>query len=280
MPTVQALTEYLGGDPVLGYSLLAALFLALVSLAAGLARLDFLVLVRPGVVIQLGVAVLFGSLLAFVGDSLATAVEAAGSEDWLQRLVLPLAAVRRLPLYIMALAYGPTVGLLAAALFAAFETTSAMPGLAEAVFGLELLVIGWLAIYPSPRRQRWAGPFNAIVAYLLAWGTGGLALTQFTNGEIDLSSLWRQHEPMLLGAAISALLLLLISPARYRRTFPASRIATAEPGDTKTVRTLAVSAFDRERRRERSFLPEFALDPETRPSRGQRQLDPPPSFED
>jgi len=96
------------------------------------------------------------------------------------------------------------------------------------VFALELAVLGWLAIYPSPRTGRWAGPFDVLLAYALAWGTGGLALLEARTGAVTPASLWAQQRPALLGVGLSALVLVLVPPSAYRRAFPHSRIAPSD----------------------------------------------------
>ena len=136
-----------------------------------------------------------------------------------------LVGLSRFPLYVIALAYGPSAGLLAAGLFAAFATTGLLPGWSEAVLALELVVLGWFALEPSPRRYRWAGPLDAAVAYLLAWATGGSALLQALSGEgMSLGAQLAYHLPGLPGVTLSMALLALVSPALYARFFPTSRI--------------------------------------------------------
>jgi hypothetical protein len=136
-----------------------------------------------------------------------------------------LRGLSRFPLYLVTLAYGPTVGIAAAALFAGFESSTLLPGWPEAILALELAVLGWLAIYPSPRQSRLAGPFNALLAYALAWGTAGLALLEARTGAVTMGGVWQQHRDTALGIVLSAVLLVLVSPATYRSVFPASRIA-------------------------------------------------------
>src|SRR5690606_38990748 len=129
--------------------------------------------------------------LAFVLRALSEA--AVGLPDTLT--VSLLAGLHRLPLYVVALAYGPSAGLLAAGLFSAFASSTLLPGLDEAVLALELVVLGWLAIYPSPRSTRWAGPLNAALAYLLAWGTAGIAVMTSRGVFVDVPALAAQHAP-------------------------------------------------------------------------------------
>jgi len=206
-------------DPVLFYSLASALLLAVVSLYSGLSRLDFIALVNSRTLLRVVSAV----ALAFVLRALAeSSVAPPGS---LAALLLP--GLHRLPLYAVALAYGPTAGLVVAILFAAFASTTLLPGLNEAVLALELVVLGWLAIFPSPRTSRWAGPFDGALAYALAWGTAGIALLSFQGVFVTVGALLALHADVWPGVALGCVLLVSLPPAVYRRAFPGSRI---EPG--------------------------------------------------
>lgn len=203
-------------DPVLFYSLASALLLAVVSLYSGLSRLDFSALANSRTLLRVVSAV----ALAFVLRALAESSAAAPGS--VAALLLP--GLHRLPLYAVALAYGPTAGLLVAVLFAAFASSTLLPGLNEAVLALELVVLGWLAIFPSPRTSRWAGPFDAALAYVLAWGTAGIALLTFQGVFVTIGALLAQHADVWPGVALSSVLLALLPPAAYRRAFPGSRI--------------------------------------------------------
>lgn len=216
MPDLEPLIGLLMGDPILAYSLLAGLFLAVVSLTAGLARLDVWTLAQPRAALACTLAVALAVLLRFLvyGDLLPVPDHA----------IPPLAGVERFPLVLAALAYGPTPGLAVAVLYSSFgwhDTHSVRQG---AVLGLELVLAGWLAIYPSPREHRWAGPLNALIAYALAWATAGLALAQWQSGNLPAANLLESHAGEWLGVSASALLLLLVTPRAYRRLFPHSRI--------------------------------------------------------
>lgn len=227
---VHALTplfEALRGDPVLAYCLLAAALLALVSVGTAALRRDAAVLARPTVLLRVAAAVALAFVLWLGGSELQRQLGATPALDVASGLA-------RFPLYLVALAYGPGVGLAAGALFIGLQLTGSAPGWNGAVLALELAVLGWLAIYPSPRSARWAGPFDALMAYALAWGTGGLALLESERGAVTPAGLWAQHQPVVLGLAATLALLALVSPATYRRTFPGSRIAPPErpaPGD-------------------------------------------------
>lgn len=216
MTALHALLAAVRHDPVYAYSLLAAGLLAVVSLGTGLGRLDLAVLVRPRVLLRVLAAVVAAFLLALAAAALAAASGASEATR-------TLAGMERFPLYLVALAYGPTVGLVAAGLVAGLQANSALPGAQQALLALELAVLGWLAIYPSPRTSRWAGPFDAALAYLLAWGTGGLALLDARSGSVTAASVWAQQQPMVPGIVLTVALLALLPPGVYRRAFPHSR---------------------------------------------------------
>lgn len=222
------LARALAQDPVFTYSLLAAALLALVSLATGLLRRDLAVLFRPRLLLRVVIAVLLAFGLWLGGSLLRPALPAAPLLDG-------ISAVARLPLYLVALAYGPGVGLVAGALFAGLQAGGGTAGWNAVMLVLELAVLGWLAIYPSPRSVRWAGPFDAALGYALAWGTGGLALLESRHGAVTLAGLWAQQQHLLLGVGISVALLALVPPRVYRDAFPESRIlppgSRARPSD-------------------------------------------------
>lgn len=204
-------------DPILFYSLASALLLAVVSLYSGLSRLDFIAFVNPRTLLRVVGAVALAFVLRALAESSTAAPGSAAG------LLLP--GLHRLPLYLVALAYGPTAGLLAAVLFAAFASSTLLPGLNEAVLALELVVLGWLAIFPSPRTTRWAGPFDGALAYALAWGTAGIALLTFQGVFVTIGALLALHADVWPGVAVSCALLALVPPAAYRRAFPGSRIS-------------------------------------------------------
>ena len=211
-PVVEALLA----DPVLLYTTGAAALLLVVSLSSGVGRRDFLALSRPRVLLRVLGAVAVAFLLQ-VSDALwgASLPETAAA-------VLP--GLHRLPLYLVALAYGPATGVVVGLLFAGFHAGGGLPGWPEAVLTLELAVLGWLAIYPSPRDTRLAGPLDALLAYALAWSTAGLALLAATRGEVTLDLVVAEHAAVLPGVVASAALLVLVGPRAYRAAFPGSRI--------------------------------------------------------
>lgn len=234
-------------DPVMFYSLASAVLLAVVSWYSGLSRLDVVALLNPRNLLRVVGCV----ALAFVLRALSeTTTLPPGS-----LAATLLAGLHRLPLYVVALAYGPSAGLLAAGLFSAFASSTLLPGLDEAVLALELVVLGWLAIYPSPRTTRWAGPVNAALAYVLAWGTAGIAVMTARGIFVDLGTLAVQHAAAWPGVAVSCLLLAVIGPGAYHRAFPGSRIAHRHPGSTAAAHTAANLALQTH---ELSLLPEVA----------------------
>ena len=221
MPDLQPLVSLFTDDPILGYSLLAALFLVLVSVTAGLARLDLAALGNPRPALMCALCVASAVLFRFLiyGDLQDVAVETAPM----------LAGLERFPLVLAALAYGPTPGLVVAALYATFGAQGELPLARQGVLALELALVGWLAIYPSPREHRWAGSVNALLGYTLAWATAGLAVTQWQHGNLGVEALFAQNTGAWTGVLASSFLLLLIRPGAYRWLFPQSRIfETAE----------------------------------------------------
>ncbi len=261
----------LGDDPLLVYSLAAAALLAFVSLVSGLGRLDLAALLRPLVLLRLCAAVGVAFALVATSELLLT--------DPGQRGLLQGAA--RFPLYLMALAYGPTVGLAAGALFAAATAVGPFPGWREAILCLELVVLGWLAIYPSPRSARWAGPLGAALAHLFAAGTAGVAFLAWRDGDVTLAALLAEQRAELPGLLVAWLLLALASPRLYATAFPGSRIAPAgAPGSAGPAEAAGVAAADggRETRSphaatEGSLL--GGLEPLHRPPRERKALDAP-----
>lgn len=224
-------------DPVFAYALLAALLLAVVSLLTGLVRRDVAVLIRPRILLR----VLGAVLLAFALSLVAAQVTASfGPSTWTRLLT----GLERFPLAVVALAYGPGVGVAIAALVAGLQANGTAPTWHQAVVALELAVLGWLAIYPSPRSSRWAGPFNAVLAYLLAWGTAGVALLEAERHTVTLAGVWAQQQPAIPGVLLSAALLALLPPAAYERAFPRSRIAP--PHEPSPLRTPELAADGRD----------------------------------
>lgn len=227
MRFIEGASQLLQGDPFVFYTLAAALLLLGISLVQGWLRLDFVAVIQPYGLFHVTLAVLCAFLLvlalAFLTDQLAARDFEA--RNLISRL---LAAVPRLPLYIIALAYGPSAGMLAALLFAAFGSDSGELGYLEMLLGLELIVTGWFAIAPSPFRYRWAGPFNVAVAYLLTWATAGAAYLDYLTGQgLLLQTHLNYHAEHVVGLGICLLLLFFIRPKTYRRLFAGSRLNPA-----------------------------------------------------
>ncbi len=268
-PQLEPLLASAARDPVLAYSLAAALLLAAVSLFGGLSRFDWLALTNPRATLR----VLGLVALSFVIAAGAEVLAASGTVA--HGAILGLS---RFPIYLAALAYGPTIGLLTGVLHAAFASTTPLPGLSELVLMLELTVLGWLAILPSPRAARIAGPVNALAAYALAWGTGGIALAAASGAAIDLTAVLAQHWEKLVGIALTATLLAAIGPEAYRRAFPGSRIdpalaqvraprrAQARGGREAHAFVTHRGALEQERR-----LPRSLTLPEAPPTRARRE---------
>lgn len=259
----------LGDDPRITYSLAAALLLGLVSLLSGLGRLDVAALFRPANLLRLcvGVGLAFGVVLA--ADLLVPATDAGAAVKL---------GVARLPLYVLALAYGPSSGLLAGALFAGATAVGPYPGWTEAILMLELTILGWLAIAPSPRRARWAGPASAGVAYALALGTAGVAFFVWRHGQFDLGSLLAEQAAVLPGLLIAWVLLGLLSPRYYARRLPHSRIAPRARQRTAVRAPAATGAPQALVRTQRAVTATAELQPlEKMPRKRSRRL-PDPEF--
>ncbi|UCH26674.1 MAG: hypothetical protein JSV66_03220 [Trueperaceae bacterium] len=235
MSEVQGLAELFRSDPILTYGILAALFLLIVSLGSGLARVDIISLGKPQVLIHIAVAVSLAFLLRLLSDRLST-LPIQSSVPYSP--ILNLTDLSRFPLYLAALAYGPSAGLFSAGLVAAYHADTPFPSWNEVILGLELALVGWLSIFPSPRQARWAGPLNVVIAYLLAWSTAGLAFLRYTSSSITVPSLWQQHQEVVGGVVLSALLLYLFRPRWYRRRFPHSRLASSHSEASNETTTI------------------------------------------
>lgn len=242
----------LGEDPRIVYSLAAAVLLALVSLLSGWGRLDLAALFRPANLLRLCA----GALLAFGLVALADSAPVRSlPDDGLTAGLLN--GLARLPLYVLALAYGPTIGLVAGALFAAATAIGPYPDWTEGILMLELTILGWLAISPSPRRHRWAGSLGAVLAYVLALGTAGLAFHVWRTGQLDLATLLAEQSLALPGLVAAWFLLAAVGPSVYQRYFPGSRI---RPPDAAVATTSQGAGTERaDTRRERSATPTLEL---------------------
>ncbi|MDZ7703590.1 MAG: hypothetical protein U5L04_03785 [Trueperaceae bacterium] len=219
----------LRADPLLFYSLLAALLLFGSALAAGWARHDLVAVFAPAALLRVGLGVTAAVGLLVLQHGVVGGLEhltpllsplgitplAATPDGW------PLGGVSRLPLYVIALGYGPSAGLLAAGLYAAFGGL----GVEALLLGLELTVVGWLAIFPSPRRHRLAGPFNVLLGFSLVAASAGIAWISWRDGAFSSLAFWAQYQAQLGGVLLCALLLGLLPARFYRVVLVASPIA-------------------------------------------------------
>lgn len=218
MPELQTLLDLYQQQPFLAYSLLASFILAVVSLSSGLFRLDILSTFTPKALLGICLAVFAALSISYFGKTL---LANGASADAIAL------SMSRLPLYFITLALGPSAGLLAGALFLSFGDLIHFP---ELILLLELSVLGWFAISPSPRHFWWAGPFCAVLAYLLTWAAAGSAYLQWQTG--DGSSLRHHlslHNDSILSMVFVIFLLALILPSVYERFFPFSAIAPKSP---------------------------------------------------
>lgn len=222
------LLEAVQTDPLALYPALAALLLAVVSLASGLLRGDVLALTRPlpAAWVVLAVTACWG---------VQRALERLAPAGWEAAPTVAFA-----PLALIALAYGPTPALVALALAAAWvglpETTS--PAASDArvwVFGLELVVLGWLAIAPSPRRWPIVAGAYLLLAHVLAWATAGLVWVVLVSGEATLETLRDQHGFGFAALAAVMLLVAIVPPASWQALFPGSWIAPRAPAAARSA---------------------------------------------
>jgi hypothetical protein len=224
-------------DPLALYPAMAALLLASVSLASGLMRGDATSLARP-----VPVAWLLATLTA---TALAAAAVAASDGVRAELLI----GLGRLPLYLFALAYGPVPAMVAAALAGAYLPRLVAVPWEPYHLGLELVVIGWLALWPSPRRSRWVGGLYCVSGYVLAAATVGIATIALTGVHVDLSVLLVHHGLVPLGVLVAALVLAPVPPRTFDMLFrgagiaprddllsAAARTATAEPARAERSR--------------------------------------------
>ena len=210
-------------DPALPYLLFATALLAAVAVAAGALRRDHRALRRPSTLVKLVAALAAATLIAITTQQVA-AHPPFEAPVWSQ-----LGGLARLPLWLAALAYGPSVGVLIGLAYLGTTATPIVSIPASPVLVVELAVLGWLSIYPSPLRHRWAGPIDAIGAYLLAWGTAGLMQLYAGGQRPSWAVLTDQHEGALLGGLMAAAALFAFGPGVYRRWFPES-VLHAEGG--------------------------------------------------
>jgi hypothetical protein len=252
VPPLGTLADALAADPRALYPALAALLLAAVSLASGLLRGDVLSLTKPRPVAIVLLAVLASWALRWGLGHVAT-------DGWEPSAVVTLA-----PLTLVALGYGPTPALVALALSVAWfghpdpsgATGAAIGGW---LLGLELLVLGWLAIAPSPRRWPLLAGLYLVLAHALAWSTAGLAWMVIDAGEPTLAALREWHGHRLLELAAVATALAALPPRFWRAAFPDSSLAVptgppasaatqvaSRPADPAAVSTATEPELDRD----------------------------------
>jgi len=225
----QGLLGALTADPLAAYPALAALLLASVAIASGLLRGDVLALARPAPVAW---------ILAALGAAwLVQGLSASAPTAWAETL----AAAALAPLAVVAVAYGPTPALVALALTHAWIGVPPYPSAAAGPAGahflaLELALLGWLAIAPSPRRYPLLAGTYLLVAHAFTWATAGLAWLVVTHGDLSLAAATATHGLRFGGVAATAVVLALVPPSWWRRAFPGSALALPppEPGPART----------------------------------------------
>lgn len=219
-------------DPLVRAALLAAGVLLVAALAGGLARRDALALRRPAPWLAVAVALLASLVLVEAGERLLSAV--SGSDP----IELASRGWERIPLYLLALAYGPSVGLLAALATAFVQAGPWAFGAAEATLVLETAVVGWLGLGPSPRRTRWAGPLAIVGGWLLATATLGLAAWAADGRPIALEPFARSHRSGVVAVGLAALAAAGIPPGWWRRRVPGAADRIRMERDDERVRWL------------------------------------------
>ena len=219
-------------DPLVRAALLAAAVLLVAALAGGLARRDLFALGRPATWLAVAAALLASLVLAAAGDRLEAAVVGPDGVDVASR------GWERVPLYLLALGYGPSVGLLAA-LATVFVLAGPWGfGTAAATLALEVAVVGWLGLGPSPRRSRWAGPLAVVAGWLLATATMGLASWASDGRAIALGPFLRAHASGGPAVAMALLLAAAVPPRWWRRRVPGASDRVRMERDDERVRWL------------------------------------------
>jgi hypothetical protein len=261
------LAARVANDPLVRYALLAAAILLVASLLGGWARGGPRALLRPGPWAALALAVLAATALAATEDRIGAALPAAvDAGRWLD-------GMRRWPLWLLALGYGPSVGVLAGLAFAAVEAAQTGLPAGEAVLVLELAAIGWIAIAPSPRRTRWAAPLAVLTGWALAHASLGLALRAADGAAASPAALLLPGGlPPAVG--LGALALAFPGPRWWRRAAPGA--ATGVTGVPAEVDRRLPAPLRRDRRRARRLVAPPRPDPLRRDARPARGLTPPP----
>jgi len=255
-----------GPDPLVRYALLGASVLAFASLLGGWSRGDVRAFARPATWITIALAIVAAVALTAAGDR----IDATLQSGW------PLEGVRRLPLYLLALGYGPTVGALAGLAFAAVEARQWPLHGADALLALELAAVGWIAIAPSPRRHRLAAPLAVLVGWSLATATLGLAAWAALGGPATPAALLAADGAVGTGVLASALLTATLSPRWWRRAAPGAAPGITGSDEDDGVRWQRHLRRSRERSaRRRALTPARMPPPLRRPPRRRRVGTPP-----
>lgn len=218
VPTPNDVSAMMRIDATLAYLLFATVFLGGVALAGGVVRRDFRALASRSGARKVGLAVLAAVLITYAIDAAGWLAFPGGHPYWWP------SGMYRAPLYLIGLAYGPTVAVAAGLAYLAIASAALGPDPASGVILLELVVLGWLSIQPSPARFHWAGPLNAALAYGLAWLTAGLVLLEVGSGSVSLAAITDQHRGSVAGLVVAMACLAIPTPSRYRVWFPESRI--------------------------------------------------------
>ena len=264
--TLLDLVARAGPDPLVRYALLGAAVLAAASLLGGWSRGDVRALTRPATWIALATAVVAGVALTAAGDRIGAAL----AIGW------PLEGLRRLPLYLLALGYGPTVAALSGLAFAAVETRQWPLHGADALLALELAAVGWIAIAPSPRRHRLAAPLAVLVGWSLATATLGLAAWAAVGGPATLAALLAADGAVAIGVLASAAITALPPPRWWRDAAPGAAAGIVRAGTEDGVRWLRPLRRTAKRRtRDRTLTPVRTPEPLRRAPKSSRVATPP-----
>ena len=230
MPSVEEIRIFLMTDIVLSITVGMSILLAVISIFSGWRRFDLAAIGNPLTLTQVGIAILLALVIRIFEQS-----SYANFNLEFLPLKQTLLGLSYLPLIIITIALGPSIGLLSVALFLALTPPLGSFNWLDAVLMLEFVVLGWWAIFPSSFQKRWAGSTNLLISYILVWGTAGSAL--FHSQGLDIRD-WRvhfnYHQNYLISLLISFLFLFLLGPAFFNKFFSNSRIKPKELKETKT----------------------------------------------
>lgn len=216
MTTVAEVLARAPYDPLVRYALLAAALLAAAALLGGWTRRDAVALARPSTWLAIAAALL-AALGAEAGLAAWSSVAVEGGSTvppaWAQ------ADGSRVPLYLLAIGYGPTVGVVAGALVLVADLGPGPLAIDRVLLLLELAAVGWLALGPTPRRTRWGAPLAALGGWTLATVTLGLAAWASEGRALAWVPFVRAHLAAL-GGAVGAAVIATLPPARWWRHVP------------------------------------------------------------